>query len=195
MLRALLFVGMLAPAAADPRIASDTFPARPDDGDLVVDAGLALGFPAALPTGLARGAGAGFTVGIGPVRVGARAAWLTTTESTLAWRVTHQDLQLRALAGLAHVAGRGTIGIRVGAGATLVHEARRHPQGSRAGLTGDALEMSALATLPAADLEGTVGLAMYGAWELSLAGGPSVALVDGDARWSWVARLGVGWRR
>jgi hypothetical protein len=194
MLRALLLVGTFAPAVADPRIASDTFPVR-SEGDLVVDAGLALGFPAALPTGLSRGAGAGITVGTGLLRFGARAAWLTATESTLAWKVTHQDIQLRALAGLAHVAGRGTIGIRLGAGATLVHEARRHPQGSRAGLTGDELEMTALALLPAADLEGTIGVAIYGAWQLSIAGGPSLALVDGDARWSWVGRLGVGWSR
>lgn len=191
MLRALLYLGMFAPAAADPRIASDTFPVRPAT-DLVVDAGLALGFPAALPTGLARGAGAGLTVGAGPLRFGVRAAWLTATESTLAWRVTHQDIQLRALAGVAHVAGRGTIGLRLGAGTTLVHEARRHPQ---AGRVEGALAMTALAALPAADLEGTVGVAIYGGWELSLAGGPSLALVDGDPRWSWVARLGVGWRR
>jgi hypothetical protein len=194
MLRALLLVGTFAPAVADPRIASDTFPVR-SQSEVVVDAGLALGFPAALPTGLSRGAGAGISVGAGPLRWGARAAWLTATESTLAWKVTHQDIQLRALAGLAHVAGRGTIGIRLGAGATLVHEARRHPQGSRAGLTGDALEMTALALPPAADLEGTVGIAIYGAWQLSVAGGPSLALVDGDPRWSWVARLGVGWSR
>lgn len=194
MLRALLLVATFAPALADPRIASDTFPVRPAR-DLVVDAGLALGFPAALPTGLSRGAGVGLSVGAGPLRVGARAAWLTATEATLAWKVTHQDVQLRAVAGLAHVAGRGTIGIQLGAGATLVHEARRHPQGSRAGLTGDALEMTALALLPAADLEGTFGVAVYGAWQLSLAGGPSLALVDGDPRLSWVARLGVGWSR
>jgi hypothetical protein len=194
MLRALLLVGTFVPAVADPRIASDTFPVR-SQAELVVDAGLALGFPAALPTGLSRGAGAGISVGAGPVRWGARLAWLTATESTLAWKVTHQDVQLRALAGLAHVAGRGTLGIRIGAGATLVHEARRHPQGSRAGLTGDELERVALALLPAADVEGTVGLAIYGAWQLSVAGGPSLALVDGDPRWSWVARLGVGWSR
>jgi hypothetical protein len=194
MLRALLLLGTFVPAVADPRIASDTFPVRPPNA-VVVDAGLALGFPAALPTGLSRGAGAGISIGSGPLRFGARAAWLTATESTLAWKVTHQDIQLRALAGLAHVAGRGTIGIRLGAGATLVHEARRHPQGSRAGLTGDALEMTALAVLPAADLEGSVGVAIYGAWQLALAGGPSLALVDGDPRWSWVARVGVGWSR
>ena len=194
MLRALLLLGSFGSAAADPRVASDTFPVR-TDGAVVVDAGLALGFPAALPTGLARGAGAGVSVGNDAVRWGARVAWLTATESTLAWKVTHQDLQLRALVGLAHVAGRGTIGIRLGAGATLVYESRLNPQGKRAGLTGDALEMTATALLPAADLEGTVGVAIYGSWPLSLAGGPSLALVDGDPRWSWVARVGIGWQR
>jgi hypothetical protein len=190
-LRALLFLGTFVPAVADPRIASDTFPVR-SEGTLLVDGGLALGFPAALPTGLARGVGAGISVGAGPLRWGVRAAWLTATESTLAWKVTHQDVQLRALVGLAHVAGRGTIGIRIGAGGTLVHESRSHPQ---AGRVDDVPEMTALALLPAADLEGTVGLAIYGAWQLSIAGGPSLALVDGDPRWSWGARIGIGWQR
>jgi hypothetical protein len=189
MLRALLLLGSFGPAFADPRVASDSFPVR-SDGPVVVDAGLAVGFPAALPTGLARGAGAGATVGDGPVRWGARVAWLTATESTLAWKATHQDVQLRVVAGLAHMAGRGTIGLQLGAGGTFVHERRRHPQ---AGRTDDAPAMTAFALLPAADLEGTVGLAIYGAWRLAIAGGPSVALVDGDPRWSWVARVGLGW--
>lgn len=196
MLRLWLLLGTIAsPAMADPSpLASDTWPVQ-TGGALFVDGGFLTGYPAALPTGLSRGIGGSATVGLGAFRVGARLGWVTATESTLGWEVTHADLQLRALGGIEHVAGRGTIGLRLGAGGTLVRESRLRAQGERAGLEGDALETTALALLPAFDLEATVALAVYGAWSLSLAGGPSVALDDGDARWSWVAQLGIGWRR
>jgi hypothetical protein len=195
MLRLLLLLGTFAaPAAADPaRLGSDAWPVQ-SRGTLVVDTGFLAGFPAALPTGLARGVGAGATVAHGGFRFGARAGWVTATESTLAWEVTHSDLQVRALGGVEHVAGRGKIGLRIGVGGTLVHESRRRAQGERAGLEGEELEMTAFALLPAVDLEATVGLAVFGPWQVTLAGGPSVALIDGEPRASWVAQIGIGWQ-
>jgi len=126
---------------------------------------------------------------------GARASWSTATESTMAWTVTHRDLRMRVTGGLQHVAGRGTFGLRLGLGGTLVHEARLRNQGDRAGLTGDDLSTSALAMLPAADLEAAVSLHVWHEWLLSVSGGPSIAL-DGDrARAGWTAGLGVAWQR
>jgi hypothetical protein len=109
--------------------------------------------------------------------------------------VTHAEFQARVTGGLEHVAGRGRIGVRLGAGASLVRESRLRAQGMRAGLTGDELETSAYALQPAADLEAVLALAVSGPWQLVLAGGPSVVLVDGEPRAAWIARLGVGWRR
>lgn len=158
-----------------------------------VDAGLVVGFPTALPTGLSRGVGASASFTDGPARLGLRAAWVTATESTMTWEVTHSDLQLRLLAGVEHVAGRGTFGLRFGGGGTLVHESRLRVQGARAGLTGEDLQTSAWAMVPAADLHAVVALGLGGPWHLSLAGGPSIALVDSEIAWSWNAQLGIGW--
>lgn len=180
-------------APLTPTVASDSFPFRPG-GPMRLDGGLVLGFPTALPTGLSSGIGAGVSFGDGPFRVGARAAWTTATESTLAWTVTHDDLRLRITGTAQHTAGRGSLGLRAGAGGTLVHESRLRNQGARAGLEGDALRTSAWAMLPAAELEAVAALHVIGPWLLVLTGGPSVALVDGDSKASWTAQLGVGWQ-
>jgi hypothetical protein len=197
MVRTMLILAGLAiprPSAADgPALASDSFAYRPG-GATMLDAGLVVGFPTALPTGLSRGVGAGLTSGRGPLRWGARAAWATATESTLAWTVTHSDLRLRATGSAQHDAGRGSIGLRLGAGGTLVHEARLRNQGARAGLTGEALETSVLAMVPAADLEAIVAVHVIGPWLLTMSGGPSLAIVAGDSHASWTAELGVAWR-
>jgi hypothetical protein len=180
-------------AADGPTLASDSFVYR-SGGPLLVDGGLALGFPTALPTGLSRGIGAGVTFGSSPLRWGARAAWVTATESTLAWSVTHSDLRLRLTGSAQHDAGRGSIGLRLGAGGTLVHETRDRNQGMRAGLMGSDLETSALVMVPAADLEGVVTLHVIGPWLMVMSGGPSIAYVDGSAHGSWTAELGVAWQ-
>ncbi len=195
MLRPLLVLGTLSsPALADPAVGSDAWPVVATR-TLVVDGGLLAGHPVALPTGLSRGLGAGATVGHGWFRFGGRVGWVTATESTLSFEVTHRDLQVRALAGIEQVAGRGRIGLRLGAGGTLVHESRRRAQGDRAGLMGDDLATTALALVPAGDIEVTVGLAIFGAWSVALAGGPSLAVIDGELGTSWIAQLGVGWQR
>jgi hypothetical protein len=176
-----------------PTAASDTFAIR-EGGDLLVDGGLVLGFPTALPTGLSRGIGGGVTFGHCPLRWGARAAWVTATEHGPAWEVTHSDLRLRVTGSAQHDVGRGSIGLRLGAGGTLVHETRLRNQGMRAGLTGDELETSTWAMLPAADLEAVVAVKVIGPWLLTMSGGPSVALLDGTLRTSWTAELGVAWQ-
>ena len=162
-------------------------------GCLTVDGGLVVGFPAALPTGLSRGIGAGVTYGH-VLAVGARAAWSTATESTTAWQVTHADLRLRATGSVEHTAGRGTVGLRLGLGGTLVHETRLRSQGMRAGLSGTDLETSTFAMLPAADLEGVVSVHLFGPWLLVVSGGPTFDVHDGAAHAGWNAELGVGWQ-
>jgi hypothetical protein len=179
--------------AEGPTLASDSFPYR-QGGPTLVDAGLVLGFPTALPTGLSRGIGGGVTFGTCPFRWGARAAWATATESTRAWAVTHSDLRLRVTGSAQHDAGRGSLGLRLGLGGTLVHESRLRNQGMRAGRTGSDLETSAFAMVPAADLEAIVTLHAIGPWLVTLSGGPSAAVVDGSLHGSWTAELGVAWQ-
>jgi len=173
-------------------IATDTFP-YDDGGELALDAGLFTSHPTALPTGLSTGVSAGFSRGRCGLTWGARAAWSTATESTMPWTVSHDDLRLRLTGGLQQLAGRGTIGLRLAAGGTLVHEARRRNQGERAGLSGDELETSTFAMLPSADLDVVIGIRLVGRWALLTSGGPSIALDDGTARIGWTAQLGVAW--
>jgi hypothetical protein len=182
-----------AAAAEGPTAASDSFAVRAG-GPVLVDGGLVLGFPTALPTGLSKGIGGGVTFGECPLRWGARAAWVTATESARYWEVTHSDLRLRVTGSAQHDSGRGSFGIRLGAGGTLVHESRLRAQGMRADVSGEMLETSAFAMLPAADLEAVVAVHVLGPWLLVMSGGPSVALVDGEPHMSWTAELGVAWQ-
>lgn len=151
------------------------------------------GFPAALPTGLSSGFGVGATFGR-TFAWGARVSWTTATESSIAWTVTQWDLRARVIGQVQHAAGRGEFGLRLGLGATLVHETRDRNQGMRAGLTGSDLETTALDALPAGDLEAVIALHVAGPWLLAMSGGPSLAIVDGTAHASWTATLGVGWQ-
>ncbi|MBL9020069.1 MAG: hypothetical protein JNL83_38140 [Myxococcales bacterium] len=194
---AFAFVALSVTSAAaqeGPPIPSDSFDWRAGESP-TIDGGLVVGFPTALPTGMSKGLGGGVTFGDCPLRWGARAAWVTATESTAAWEVTHSDLRLRLTGSAQHDAGRGSLGVRLGAGGTLVHESRVRNQGERAGLMGDALATSAFAFVPAVDLEAVVGLHVIRSWLVVVSGGPSLAIVDGAPRWSWTAQLGVAWRR
>ena len=173
-------------------LGDDTWRYR-SSGRLMVDGGLVVGFPAALPTGLATGVGAGVTTGK-TLTLGARASWATATESSLPWTVTHSDLRLRITGGVQAAPGRGTIGLRFGVGGTLVHETRVRNQGMRAGLTGSELETSALAMLPAADLEAVIGVHIAGPWLLMTSAGPSIDVHDGKLHGGWSAELGIAWQ-
>jgi hypothetical protein len=163
-------------------------------GKLAVDGGLVVGFPAALPTGLSEGVGAGVTMTSGWLAWGARAAWVTATESSLPWTVTHSDLRLRVTGAVQHAAGRGTLGLRLGLGGTLVHESRIRNQGMRAGLSGSDLETSSFAMLPAADLDAVIGLHVAGPWLLVMSAGPSVDMYQSKLHAGWSAQLGVAWQ-
>jgi hypothetical protein len=162
-------------------------------GPLSVDGGLVLALPATWQTGLSTGAGVG--VGYGRRLVlGARASWSRSTESSLTWTVSHQDIRLRVTGALQRAVGRGAFALRLGVGPTMVYEDRVRNQGARAGLTGSALETTALAAMPAAELEAVVSVHVGGPWLLVLSGGPSLLLSDGDWHGGWTTQLGVGWQ-
>ena len=162
-------------------------------GPLAVDAGLLMGPPLTLPTGLSTGVGGGITVGR-RLAWGLRASWSTATESSLVWTVTQQAFRLRAAAAIQQPVGRGVFALRLGFGPTLVYEDRIRNQGSRVGLTGSDLETSALVALPAAELEAVVSVHVAGRWLMTLSGGPSAALSDGALVRGWTAQLGAGWQ-
>jgi len=194
VLLALLWLASPRAARADDGALLDSDALRyRSSGELAIDAGLAVGLPAALPTGLATGVTAGVAAGR-TLAWGARASWVTATESSLPWTVTHSDLALRVTGAIQAAPGRGIIGLRLGLGGTLVHETRVRNQGMRAGLTGSALETSALALLPAVDLDAVVALHIAGPWLLVTSGGPSVDRHDGALHAGWNAQLGVAWQ-
>ena len=182
---------LISPAQAQTVVADNTIPKNTADSQLV------LALPAALPTGMSAGVGAGFsrraTAG-GTLAWGARASWSTATEYTLVDTVRNDDIRLRVCGLVQHNAGRGSFGLRVGAGATVVYEGRTRAQGNRAGLSGSALETTAWYLLPAADLEGVVVLRVWKSWGMSLNGGPSLHLIDGSVHAGWSSGLGVAWQ-
>lgn len=161
---------------------------------LVLDGELVFGLPAALPTGLSTGLGAGVTMG-GALAWGGRLVWSSATEFATDWEVRHDDVRLR-LEGVAQRAvGRGNLALRLGLGPTVVREARTRNQGARAGLTGDQLTQTAWTTLAGAELELVITLRMASAWSLVVSGGPSYHVIDGQIDVGWLGALGVAWRR
>jgi len=182
---------LISPARAQTLVADNPIPKNTLDSQLV------LALPAALQTGMSAGVGAGYSRRVtagGLLSWGARASWSTATEYTLVDTVRNDDIRLRLCGLIRHNAGRGSFGLRLGAGATVVYEDVRATQGSRAGLTGSALENSKWYLLPAVDLEGVVFLRVWHAWGMSLAGGPTLHLFDGSARYGWSSALGVLWQ-
>lgn len=178
------------PAVVAPDLGGWTFAAG---GALAVDAGLVMALPAALPTGLATGAGVGVSHGRG-LTLGARFAWVATTESSRIWTVTHHDVHVAVTGGFERRAGRGTVGLRLGLGGVVVREHRLRNQGKRAGLTGSDLETTALTLLPEAQLDGVVALHLFGPWSVQVGGGPSLREVAGAVHPGWSAELEVAWR-
>ena len=178
-------------AQAQTSVAENTIPKNTLDTQLV------LALPAALQTGMSAGVGVSFSrraTADGLLSWGARASWSTATEYTFVDTVRNDDIRLRLCGLIQHNAGRGSFGLRLGAGATAVYENVKASQGSRAGLTGSALENSKWYLLPALDLEGVVFLRVWHAWGMSLSGGPTLHLLDGSARYGWSSALGVLWQ-
>jgi hypothetical protein len=189
----LLSLGGWLPVAHAQEIASTAAPPPRN----TVDGGLVLALPAALQTGMSAGVGLGFSraaTANGWLAWGARASWSTATEYTLIDTVRNDDIRLRLCLGIQRIMGRGSFGLRLGLGATAVYENIMTSQGSRAGLTGSALETSKWYLLPAADLEGVVFLRVWHAWGMSLTGGPTLHLLDGSPRYGWTSQLGVLWQ-
>lgn len=172
----------------------DTVPAN------TVAAELVLGLPAALATGLSSGVGATYVrrsrwLGWGTrLAWGAVASWSTATEYSLTEEVRNDDIRMRVCGLLQHQAGRGSLGLRLGLGATTVYESRTREQGSRAGLSGSALQVTHWYLFPAGDLDAVVFLRVWNAWGMTLSGGPSLHLIDGSARVGWTSGLGVAWQ-
>jgi hypothetical protein len=182
---------LTSPARAQDLVTESQIPKSTLDGQLV------LALPAALQTGMSAGVGMGYfraATASGWLAWGARASWSTATEYTLIDTVRNDDIRLRLCGLIQHNAGRGSFGLRLGAGATAVYENVTASQGSRAGLTGSALETTKWYLLPAADLEGVVFLRVWHAWGMSLSGGPTLHLLDGSARYGWSSALGVLWQ-
>jgi hypothetical protein len=187
-------VGWPHPSHADDAPRGDDTWAYDASGALEIGAGLIAGSPAALSTGLGLGVGVGITKTAAGMTWGARAGWAVASESTLEWAVRHDDFPLRVTGGLTQVAGRGAFGLRLGIGATLVHEARVRNRGMREGRSGSELENSRLMLLPAVDLDAVIGLHVAGRWLMTLTGGPSCELLEGKLHAGWNAQLGVAWQ-
>lgn len=186
-------VGAAAPVRADGRLIDDRTFAVSSRGPLEVGAALALASPAALPSGLSTGVAATATRRLDcRWAVGGRAAWTSVTESSLAWTVRHDDLRLQALVALRQTAGRGTVSLRLAAGAVVVHEDRARNQAAREGRTD--LDTTALAALPMIDLDVAMALHVAGPWLATVSAGPSVDRHDGAFDVGWTASLGVSWR-
>jgi hypothetical protein len=182
-------------ARADGRLLDDDSFVVHSSGPLLLDGGLVIAMPAALPAGMSTGIGFGaahdctcwFSYGV-------RTSWTAVTESSEAWTVDDWDFRLRATAGVRHRFGRGAIGVRLGLGTTIVREDRTRNEGMRAGLTGSELESVAVQALPAGEVEGVIELHVFGPWLLIASGGPSADAFDGALHGGWVAQLGVGWK-
>ena len=192
MLLAFALMGMLpiSSAQAQTLVAENTIPKNTLDSQLV----LALPASSTFPTGLSVGVGAGFsrlaTAG-GALAWGARASWSTATEYNPDHAVRNDDIRLRLCGLVQHHAGRGSFGLRLGAGATLVYEGRTLAQASRAGLPADTTSWH---MWPAADLEAVVVLGVWRSWGMSLNGGPTLHLIDGSVHAGWSSGLGVSWQ-
>ncbi len=179
------------PALAQEIPALSTPPRNTADGHLV------LALPTALSTGMSSGVGAGFLhtwASHGALAWGGRASWSTATEYSLVDTVRNDDIRLRLCGVLQRPTGRGTFGLRLGLGATVVYENRTRAQGSRAGLSGSELSQTAWYVFPAADLDALIVLRVWNAWGVSVSGGPTFHLIDGAARFGWASGLGVVWQ-
>lgn len=183
---------VLLPALAhadDRLLTGETFAVAPG-GDYQLDGGLVAGLPAALPSGITTGLGVGITRRCGCLfSYGARISWSTVEETDQIWIVDHSDYRLRVTGAIRHDAGRGSIALRLGGGATLVHEVRTRQQSSR---LGDPMEERAVRVLPALDVELVLALRIAGPWSAIIAGGPSFDY-DASLRGGWVSELSIGW--
>jgi hypothetical protein len=156
------------------------------------EAVLAAGLPAAMPAGLTMGVGAG-VLGRGLLAWGARASWSTATEFTEAWAVTHDETRLRAMVALQRSIGRGSVGLRLAPGLTVLRERAERAQSARLTTSGLPLSDAAWALLPAVDLELAIVLRVVGDAGVVVRAGPTLHVVNGAAEFGWTGGLGVAW--
>jgi hypothetical protein len=183
---------LASPVRAQDLVAQNAIPKS------TVDSQLVLALPASSTfTGMSAGVGAGFSrlaTASGVLAWGARASWSTATEYTLDKSVRNDDIRLRLFGLVQHHAGRGSFGLRLGAGATIVYEGQTLAQGGRASLPASEIETTSWHVRPAADLEAVIVLRVWNAWGMSLSGGPTVHLIDGSVHPGWSSGLGVAWQ-
>ena len=193
VLAALVIVPARARADEGRLLGDDTF-ALQSHGQLVLDGGLLVAMPAALPAGMSTGLGAGITRECSCWwAYGARLSWSQISESSVPWTATHMDFRLRATAAVRHRFGRGSLALRLGAGTTVVYEHRTR-NGSTRLPPMSGFSSRAVAALPAADLEGVVALHVTGPWLFVVSAGPSVDYFDSKLRGGFTAMLGIGWQ-
>jgi len=162
------------------------------------EARLILDQPTTLPTGLSTGVGVSFARAAGTsgrFAWGARGSWSTATEYSLIESVRDDEVRAGVFGMLRQLLGRGFAGLRLGVGGNWVRETRTRAQAGRAGTTGTDLSPSSNYLYPTADLEALVVLRVWHAWGLTLGGGPSFQLVDGEITARFATGVGVSWQR
>jgi hypothetical protein len=143
-------------------------------------------------TGVAASVRGGSLLGNDNWQPGLEFAWARASEYPIQWQVTHDELRLRGALAWMPPIGRGSIGVRLQAGATAVHEVRDRAQAGRLDAA-DALQQTAWALAPGGELLTAVDLALGTRWGLQLAAGPSLHAWQG-VRIGWTATLGIGWQ-
>ena len=205
-----LLLALASPMAAQaqdvplPPAPTQTAPA--DGTTWQLGAGLLTALPAALGAGVVGGPGLSSGVAVDAVHDGtwvwgARASWSSATEFTELWEVTHQEIRVRAVGGVQTQLGRARVGLHLGLGPTVLYESRLRAQAARLGDTGLALNESAWAVLPGADLQLALGLPIFvpfdavGPVGVTASVGPTAHVFQGHAVIGWVLQLGVAvWR-
>lgn len=184
-----------APASDPPPTGPPPTEATPTEAtpQALLALGLFTARPTALATGLSTGLGLGWQGGAHLFTYGLHLAWSSATEFTRTREVRHDDVRLRARAGLRGGRGLGVVALQLGLGPTLVAEHTTRNQGRRAGLTGSDLETSAQRLAPGLDLEASVGLRLWQDWGVLIGGGPNLHLIDGEARFGWQGAVSAAW--
>jgi hypothetical protein len=188
--------GCVADASAEPPLS-----AVPAGVQAVPSSQLEVSVAAALPASLQTGTAVGLTASwlttpaaAGWLRVGAAAGWGATTEYSPSWAVRHDEVRLRALLAAEQRRGVGVVGVRLGAGATVLYEARDRAQAGRLGETLSSLAVRTWAVRPALDLSATAAVLPWPSWGVGVALGPTVHGGGDSVRWGWQGAVTVRWQ-
>jgi hypothetical protein len=182
-------------------VVATAFPARAADATAwQVNAGAAVGTPAALTSGFGLGATAEVQRRLrwAPLFVAGRLGWMEATAANQSWVIDHHQLMLAASAGAMADIGAGRIWAQAGGGAGGLYERLSRHQRERIDAAGVPGGVETSFTLgPYAFAEIGVALRLRGAAGGFLAAGPTLVRtsVEGRALWRWGggARLGVAY--